>query len=413
MAEKPTGSSRGLIIGLVAVIVVIVLVVGLKSAFREKVEVRTAQASHADLVSTVSTNGKVEPIEDYQAHASAPGVVQNVFVEVGQRVQRGAQLIKLDDSDARSRVASAQASLDAAVRDLQNLQSGGSKDEINSENNDLTAARTQQQQATSDVSRLEALQAKGSASANEVASAKQRLTDAQTRISQLQTRRQSRYSSTDVTAQQAAVTQARAALSAAQSAYSGVDIRAPFSGTIYSVPVNNLDYVPGGEALLNMADLNRIQIRAYFDEPEIGKLAAGQPVKIVWDAKPYSTWHGHIALAPTTVSSYGTRSVGECLITVDDAKGDLLPNTTVTVTVTVAQLSNVLSLPREALRTEGLRDYVYKVVSGHLLKTPVQVGVVNNTRVQILSGLADGDIIALNSPSNAEFKNGLQVKALP
>ena len=413
MSDKPKGSSRGLIVGLAAVIALIVVIIVLKTAFREKVEVRTAQAAHADLVSTVSTNGKVEPIEDYQAHASAPGVVKTVFVSVGEHVQRGQQLIKLDDSDARSRVAAAQATLDAAIRDLQNLQSGGSKDELNGQNNDLAAARTQQQQAASDVSRLEALQAKGSASANEVAAARQRLTDAQTRISQLQTRRQSRYSTTDVTAQQAAVTQARVALSAAQSAYSGVDIRAPFAGTVYSVPVNNFDFVPAGEALLNMADLNRIEVRAYFDEPEIGKLAAGQPVRIVWDAKPYSTWHGHIAVAPTTVITYGTRNVGECLITVDDAKGDLLPNTNVTVTVIVAQLSNVLSLPRESLRTEGLHDYIYKVDAGHLVKTPVQVGAVNNTRVQILSGLADGDVVALNSPSNAEFKNGLQVKALP
>jgi HlyD family secretion protein len=193
----------------------------------------------------------------------------------------------------------------------------------------------------------------------------------------------------------------------------GVDFRAPFSGTVYSVPVSDYDFVGGGEALLNMADLHRLQVRAYFDEPEIGKLSNGQPVKIVWDAKPYATWHGHIERAPTTIITYGTRNVGECFITVDDAKGDLLPNTNVTVTVTVSQLPHVLSLPREALRTEGLRDFVYRVIDGHLRQTPIQVGAANSTRFQIVSGINDGDIVAINAADGAEFKDGLEVKALP
>src|SRR5205085_1296678 len=89
----------------------------------------------------------------------------------------------------------------------------------------------------------------------------------------------------------------------------------------------------GAASPAEVADLNRIQVRAYFDEPEIGRLAVGQSVKIVWDAKPNQTWHGHISRAPSTVITYGTRNVGECIITVDDARGDLLPNTNVTVTV--------------------------------------------------------------------------------
>ena len=68
-------------------------------------------------------------------------------------------------------------------------------------------------------------------------------------------------------------------------------------------------------------DLNHIQVRAYFDEPEIGELQSGQAVKIVWDAKPNRVWHGHIDRAPTTVTQYGNRNVGECVITVDDARG--------------------------------------------------------------------------------------------
>jgi HlyD family secretion protein len=187
-------------------------------------------------------------------------------------------------------------------------------------------------------------------------------------------------------------------------------VRAPFAGTVYAIPVSQYDYVNAGEALLDVADLTKLEVLAYFDEPEVGKLAIGQPVKIVWDAKPGLSWHGHILEAPTTIINYGTRNVGECLITVDDAKGDLLPNTNVTVTVTTQQHPDVLSLPREALHTEGTSNYVYKVVNDVLVKTPVGVGALNLTRVEITSGLGTGDKVALSATTEEELTDGLRVK---
>jgi HlyD family secretion protein len=415
MAEKSPSSSRGLIIGLSIAAAAVVLLFLVRSALHETVEVHTAKASLQNLTSTISTNGVVEPIEDYQAHAPAPGVIAKVYVGIGSHVERGSPLLKMDDSDARSRLASAQATLDGAVATLKNMQSGGTHDEQATATADLTAAQMQRQQAAMTLATTEALQAKGSASANEVAAAKQRLSDLDTRISLLQMRSHDRYGTNDLSVQKAQVEQARAALMAAQSAYTGVDIRAPFAGTVYSVAVSDYDFVPGGDALLDLADLTRMHVRAYFDEPDIGKLAAGQPVTIVWDAKPHLTWHGHIEMAPTTIETSGTRHVGECLITIDDAKGDLLPNTNVTIKVIVSQLVNVLSIPREALHTQGLNDFVYRVVDGHLKQTPIQVGAngVTVTRVQIASGLNDGDVVAISAPSNVELKDGLEVKAIP
>ena len=411
MAEK-TSSIRGLLITFGVAALLAIGIIFARSHFREVIEVRTAKAMQAPLVSTVSTNGKVEPVEDYNPHATVAGIVKKVFVEVGAHVKRGQSLIKMDDSDATSRLAAAQASLVAAEANLKNMQQNGTQDERLGQQSDLTNALAQQKQAATTLTATQALQARGSASANEVAVAQQRLSDAQTRVSQLKARSSSRFSSVDLSAQQSQVAQARAALIAARSAYGGVDLRAPFDGTVYSVPVSDLDFVQFGEALLNMANLNHIQVRAYFDEPEIGKLTAGQPVKIVWDAKPYSTWHGHIERAPSTIITYGTRNVGECIISVDDAKGDLLPNTNVTVSVTVSQLADVLSVPREALRTEGPKNYVYRIVDGHLKEVPLQVGASNLTRIQITGGLNEGDVVALSAVSNSELKDGQEVKAL-
>lgn len=408
----PTTETRRLnpaVLWVIFLAVLAVAVIAARVFSRDQVEVRAAAVTYQNLLSSVSTNGKVEPIDEYQAYAPSAGVVAKLYVEVGQKVKVGDRLIKMDDSDALARLAAANLSLQTAESTLQDLSQGGTQEERIGLAGDLARAQLQQRQAAADLAALKELQLKGAASPSEVAGAEERLQNAESSVKSLQTRSTQRYSAADRDRSQAQLADAKAALAAAQSAYSDDNKRSPIAGTVYSIPVSTYDFVPAGENLLDVADLNRIQIRAYFDEPEIGKLAAGQAVKIVWDAKPNQTWHGHISRAPTTVITYGTRNVGECIITVDDARGDLLPNTNVTVTVTTSQRFNVLSIPREALHTDG-GDYVYRVINGKLVRTPVVPGVVNLTRAEITSGLTERDTVALSATSNRELSNGLPVK---
>jgi HlyD family secretion protein len=289
------------------------------------------------------------------------------------------------------------------------MEQGGSQEEHITLTSNLARAQEQQQQATKDLAALKQLEQRGAASASEVAAAEQRLQAANTSVQSFQLRSTQRYSPTDKARVEAQVADAKAALAAAQSSYDSFNIRTPKTGTVYSVPVSTYDFVSAGETLIAVADLNKIQIHAYFDEPEIGRLAVGQAVKIAWDAKPNQIWHGHISIAPTSVITYGTRYVGECIVTVDDARGDLLPNTNVVVTVTTAQRTNVLSIPREALHSEG-GDFVFRVINNKLVRTPVQVGLVNLTRAEITGGLTEKDTVALNAINNHELSNGLPVK---
>jgi HlyD family secretion protein len=413
MAQQETGRSLAWIWVLAALLACVGFFFYYRST-HNVVAIHAARVERQDIDSKVSTNGKVEPTEDYQAHAPLPGVVAELYVEQGDQVKAGQELVRMDDTEARKEIAAAQATLDSAEATLHAMENGGTADERLSAGSDLSTAQAQQDQAARTLASLQKLQAAGSASANEVASAQQRLNDAQLRVTALKARRTGRYGSDEMQAQKAQVEQAKAALAAANAAYADVVKHAPFAGTVYSVPVSQYDFVQAGETLLDVADLSKLEIRAYFDEPEIGNLAVGQPVKIVWDAKPGAVWHGHILQAPTTIIAYGaTRNVGECIITVDDAKGDLLPNTNVTVTVTTLRHQDVLSLPREALQTDGANNFVYKVVNDRLVKTPVQVGVVNLTLVEITGGLQQGDEVALGSTNETPLHEDLRVKVQP
>ena len=136
---------------------VIVLVFAAVRMFtREIIEVRVAAVNHQNLLSTVSTNGKVEPIEVFQAHAPAPGVVAKVFVTVGQKVKKNDLLIKMSDSDAIARLAAANATLRSAQVITHDVDQGGSQEERLSRTGDTNKAKLQQKQASRDLVALQA-----------------------------------------------------------------------------------------------------------------------------------------------------------------------------------------------------------------------------------------------------------------
>ncbi len=410
MAKHVPQQSRGWVWTLVAVAAVLAFYLYIHRQ-RDQVEVLAATVEPRTITLTKQTNGRVEPLENYEAHAPLSGTVAFVYVHLGQPVQEGQELLRMDDTVALKDLASARASLTATEAALQIAEQGGTKAEQVASASDIRAGQELVRQDTESLAALEKLQTQGAASANEVAQARNQLSSAHARLMELRAQKSARYSADDIAARKAQVAEAQATLQAAQAVYAGVDIHAPFAGTVYGLPVTQYQFVQTGDTLIQMANLKKLEIEAYFDEPEIGQLKAGQAVSIAWAAKPGRTWHGHIVEAPTTIIPYGgTRNVGECLISVDDADGVLLPNTNVTVTVTESQHENVLSLPRQALRTQGSTDYVYRIIDGQLVQTNVVVGLLNLQRFEVLSGLKQGDLVALGATSEVDLSDGLPVK---
>ncbi len=395
-----------------AALLLVLVFFGVRRLTREKLPLRVAAASREDLVRTVSTNGKVEPQVNFEAHAPLPGVVKHLYVHSGEKVRKGQLLLSLGDADAAARAASALAALRGAEANDQATRKGGTQEEQLSLSAELSKAKLDRDQAQHDVDALTRLQSQGAASASEVAAAQQRLALADASLQSVEQRKTSRYGKDDLAHAQATLAEAQAGYGAATQVVAESNVRAPFDGTVYSLPVSQTEYVQQGQELLQMADLRRIQVRAYFDEPEIGGIKLGYPVTIVWDALQGRTWHGHIVRVPSTIITYGTRNVGEVLATVDDTDGALLPNTNVTVTVTEQHLNQVLTVPREALHSESGKNFVFKFQKGVLRRVPVRVGAINLTAVQITSGLNAGDLVALSTTNGELLAEGVPARVV-
>jgi len=138
--------------------VVILAFVIIRSTTRDTFEIHAAAVSRQNLISSVSTNGKVEPIDEFQAYAPSAGVIAKIYVQVLQKVKVGDLLLKMDDSDAVAKLASANAALRTAEATLHDMEQGGSQEEHITLTGDLARARLQQQQATKDLDALRQLE---------------------------------------------------------------------------------------------------------------------------------------------------------------------------------------------------------------------------------------------------------------
>jgi HlyD family secretion protein len=379
---------------------------------RDEIPVHAATASRVELSKTIPTNGLVEPVRNYEFHSPLATSVKAIYARQGDHVKAGQLLMQLDDINARSRVATAESALRSAQAVLDSTQQGGSLQERQNLDSNFSRGQLDLEQAQRELAALQKLQATGAASPSEVAAAQQRVAVAQQSQAALQTRQQTRYAPADMERARSAVADAQAALVAAKAVLAGTQFRAPIDGTVYSVPVGVSDFVEEGKLLLQMADLKQVRVRAYFDEPEIGDLAVGQKIRIVWDARPGKEWHGHIELLPSTIVTYNTRNVGEVLVAIDDADDGLLPDTHVTVTVTTSSQNNILAIPRESLHSENGKPYVFRVVNNTLVRTPVTTGSINLTEVAITSGLKDGDVVATSSLNGMALEDGAAVKVV-
>lgn len=168
----------------------------------------------------------------------------------------------------------------------------------------------------------------------------------------------------------------------------------------------------GGEVLVQVANLEDVQVRAFVDEPEIGRLAVGEKVEITWDAVPGRTWEGTLTRVPASVGMVGTRTVGETTTEIDNSDRKLLPNVNVNVSIITARQGNVITVSREAVHDLSGKRYVYKMMGNKLQAQEVQIGLSSLTRVEITQGVSEGTTIALGALNGSPLRSGMEVKAV-
>ena len=388
----------------------VVILAAFVSRRDDAVAVRTAEVKEGKIRSVVSTNGKIEPVNNFEAHAPLSTSVQRVLVKEGASVKQGQLLVVLDDADARTQAARAQTQLKAAQSDLAAIERGGSQEEVLNLDVQLVKARIERDSAQRNLEALKKLEQQGAASAGEVRDAENNLARADAQFDFLKQKQTKRYSNAEVARVQAQRNEAQAAYDAAQDTLAKSNVRAPFDGIVYSLPVKPGGFVANGDLLLQIADLRKVLVRAFVDEPDVARLAPGDAIEITWDAAPGRVWQSTITAVPSTVKLRGARNVGETTSIVDNKDFRLLPNVNVGVAIIAAEHDNVLVVPREAVRSDVTQPYVLQIVGHALKRRNVETALSNLTQVEIARGLSANDLIAINSVNGKPIGDGIQVK---
>lgn len=176
-------------------------------------------------------------------------------------------------------------------------------------------------------------------------------------------------------------------------------IRSPISGTVIQMAAQQGETLAAGlssPTLIVVADLNRLQVDAYVDETDIGKVQIGQSVDVTVDAFPNRKFTGHVA----KIASGSTIQVGvityDVTIALDEPESKLKPDMTASVTIQTGKRTGVLLVPSEAVKigTDGLTVNVLSA-SSHTASRKVTTGGTDGVNTEILSGLKEGESVIL------------------
>lgn len=373
-------------------------------------EVPFARVARETIVSTLDTNGKVEPIEWASAHAQIGGPVQQIHVQRGQAVRLGQRLVTLGVPEAQAEIASAEARIAGARAEIETLNQGGRASELAEVDSGLVRGRTELKNAQSEYATLQRLAGKNAATKADLEAARQAVERAEQQIQSLNRRRSSLVTQPDKSAAEAKLREAQSGAAAAAQRLVAGQIFSPASGILYRLEVRPGAYLNPGDLVAEVGRLNQLRVRVYVDEPDLGRVQKGMPVTITWDALPDRKWKGFVESVPLQVVPLGTRQVGEVLCTIDNPDQSLIPGTNINAEILSKTVEGALTVPKEAIRRQGAETGVLALDGEKLAWRPVKTGISSVTRTQILDGVKEGDAVAL--PVERPVQAGDEVKPI-
>lgn len=372
-------------------------------------EVQVAQVRRENLSASIASNGKVEPIQPSVARAQFVTFVDNVRATEGQTVHKGEVILVLNADDAKAQLANTRAELLVAQEQLRSARAGGPADQLAQINGDLRKAQINLAGLQKTQNALKQLVAEKAATQDELDQNASKVAQAQATVATLEQQKAALAAQANVSAQSAglSIQRDRDLIATLMHDVNSATVVAPLNGTLYSLPVHSGDYVQVGQVLAQMADLHFVRVRAFVDEPDLGVLAPNQPVDITWDALPGRVWTGRTETVPKQVTTLQLRSVGEVLCSVANNNLELIPNINVDVKIEVSRRQNTLVVPRGAVHTDGSKHYVLVVDDNTLHRRDVDVGIANPTEFEVISGLKDGERVALSG--DITLRDGMNV----
>ncbi len=203
--------------------------------------------------------------------------------------------------------------------------------------------------------------------------------------------------------------QAKISLESAQLALDDTLLVAPIAGTITTLDVQAGEFVNPGVPVSVLSEINALQVEVNLDETDVARIDVGYPAVITLDAFPGVDLSGHVeSIAPVAIVQSGVVLYPVTINLDGTANLPLRSGMTANVSILVERREGTLLVPLRAVETEGERAYVWRTTPEGSERVEVTLGLITDTEVEILSGLAKGEeIVVYASPeqrANVEYQ---------
>ncbi|MHB8882158.1 MAG: efflux RND transporter periplasmic adaptor subunit [Thermodesulfovibrionales bacterium] len=341
------------------IIVIVMLAVaaasfGAYSVFSSKagkeINFQTEAVKKRDIAAAVQATGVIRAKigAEVKVGARISGRVEKLYANIGDLVKKGQLIAQIEQEDLRAKVNEARMNLKIAEATL----------ELNQKN----------------LQRMQNLYAKDYVSKDKVDVAERDLKAAQAQAGQI--RESIRYNETQMTY---------------------ANIYAPISGVIASVATQQGETVSASSlnvpTFVTIVDLNRLEIYAYVDETDIGKIKPGIDATFTVDSFPEKEFRGKVTAIYPKATIQDNVVYYITVISIENAEGKLKPDMTVSSTIYLNKRDNVLAVPSRAIKREGGRKVVQVLENGRPSPRTIKTGWKDSTYTEVIEGLKEGAVV--------------------
>jgi RND family efflux transporter MFP subunit len=373
---------------------------------QQSVAVDAAVASLGSLEKETEYVGTTFPVQEVALRSRIEGQILDMTVDVGDRVEQGQILARIDDSISEATVIEAEAEVAALQSEVASLEA-----DVNDARAQVEQAQLELKQAQSDAARTNQLFEQGAISEQEAELDRTAVGTAQQTLQSAQQQVRNRASA--VVAAQRRVAAQEAIVSQERQRQSFTVLTSPVTGSVLERVLEPGDLAQPGNEVLRLGDFSQIQVRVQISELELAEIRTGQRAQVQLDAFPEQTFTGEVTqislaadatarLIPVEVTIPNSdRRIGRGLLArvnfgQQSDRSVVVPETAIQVASEGAKSQNAESDSATifVLTSEGENATV--------IAREVKLGDRANSRVEIVSGLEPGEEFVVRSSGNLQ-----------
>ena len=357
-------------------------------------EVETVAVQQGDITRSVVDTGNVQPTRDYNLYATQSARVVQVPVDTGQSVKKGQTLVVLENLDLSLQISDVRSQISQTVTAASGARAGLGRTELELKDAKENLARVQQLMEAGVATRVEYDKARLQAE-----TLQQSLNEQQARLE-------------SALAQESGLQQSLRQLVAKERQ---LVMNSPVDGVVLSLPVKQEQVLNPGALMAAVASSDQLEIKADILSDDLAEVEEGQKVTVTAPVLGSKGLAGVVKqIYPRAEEKQSALGIIQrrvpVIITLTDL-GNLKPGYEVTVAIETISRQNVLTVPREAVRTTGAgKKEVMVVVDKRIQHRQVETGISDKENIEITAGLQAGDLIIKDGGLNLAEK--LKVKAV-